>query len=259
MTPDEAFERQVQQNINSLSEDQSLEKISRDWMNAIIPHKYTYNFKWLGRPIIQIPQDMVAIQELIWEVAPSLIIETGIAHGGSLVLSASMLAMLEYRDAVENGQLLDPKRPDRRVLGIDIDIRSHNREAVEIHSMRDRISMIEGSSIDPVVVSRVRSFADKFDTVMVLLDSNHSHEHVLLELEAYADLVSVGSYCVVFDTVIEDTHDEHYASRPWGHGDSPKTAVSQFLTSDRRFEVDSQVDAKLQLSVAPRGYLRRVC
>ncbi len=258
MTPQDEFEQQVKLNIKRLSEDPSLKRLSNQWIEAIVPHKYTYNFKWLGRPIIQIPQDMVAVQELIWRVMPDLIIETGIAHGGSLVLSASILAMLDYQEAVFEGVTLDPAKPRRRVLGVDIDIREHNREAIENHAMKDRINMIEGSSTDPDVVARVSYFATNFDRVMVFLDSNHSHEHVLSELEAYAGLTSVGSYCVVFDTVIAETSNKHYSSRPWGHGDNPKTATRQFLATNSQFVVDKEIDSKLQLSVAPGGFLRKV-
>jgi cephalosporin hydroxylase len=169
-------------------------------MNA----KYSYNFTSLGRPVIQYPQDMVAVQELIWKVKPDLIIETGIAHGGSLIMSASMLALLDMCEAIESGTVLDPKNSKRKVLGLDIDIRQHNREAIEAHPMSSRIQMIQGSSIAPEVVEQVKSVAKNYKRVLVSLDSNHTHDHVLAELEAYAPLTSVGSYCVVFDTIVED-------------------------------------------------------
>ena len=226
-------------------------------MHASTQPKYSYNFSALGRPIIQYPQDMVAIQEMIWRIKPDLVIETGIAHGGSLILSASMLALLDYCDAVEAGKTLDPNAPRRRVLGIDIDIRAHNRAAIEMHPMAHRIDMIQGSSITPEVIAEVGKRAAQFQRIMVFLDSNHTHEHVLAELDAYAPLVSPGSYCVVFDTVIENLPAGMYPDRPWDVGNSPKTAVREFLSRNPDFEVDEDMDAKLLITVAPGGYLRR--
>lgn len=231
--------------------------------------QYSYNFFWLGRPIIQYPQDIVALQEIIWSVRPDLVIETGIAHGGSLILSASMLALLDYCDAVEGGQTLDPRATKRRVLGIDIDIRAHNRAAIEAHPLAHRIDMIEGSSIEPEVLSCVREVAERHEVVLVILDSNHTHDHVLAELESYAPLVSPGSYCVVFDTVVEDLPDSMFPDRPWGKGNNPKTAVREYLsllespgrvdTGGRPlgFEIDKLLESKLLITVAPDGYLRR--
>ena len=226
-------------------------------MRESIRAQYSYNFRVLGRPVIQYPQDIVAIQELIWEIKPDLIIETGIAHGGSLILSASMLALLDYCDAVENGEMLDPKATKRRVLGIDIDIRAHNRAAIEAHPMAHRIDMIQGSSIAPEVIAQVQAQAVGYERVMVILDSNHTHAHVLAELQAYAPLVSKGSYCVVFDTVIEDLPAGMYPDRPWDVGNNPKTAVREYLTQNPNFEVDEDMEAKLLITVAPGGYLRR--
>ena len=219
---------------------------------------YSYNFAWLGRPIIQYPQDIVAIQELIWQLKPDLVIETGIAHGGSLILSASLLAMLDYADAVGSGTALDPRQSRRRVLGVDIDIRVHNRAAIERHPLSHLIEMIEGSSIAPDIVARVHDLAVKYERVLVLLDSNHTHDHVLAELKAYAPLTSVGSYCVAFDTVIEDMPAAMFPDRPWGPGNNPKTAVREYLKTHPEFEIDVAVDNKLLISVAPNGYLKRV-
>jgi cephalosporin hydroxylase len=224
----------------------------------------------MGRPIIQFPQDMIAMQEIIWEVQPDLIIETGIAHGGSAVFSASMLALIEYCDAAAAGETLDPAAPRRRVLAIDIDIRSHNRSLIEAHPLAGRIDMIEGSSTDPAVVARARAAAERAGTVLVCLDSNHTADHVLGELEAYAPMTSQGSYCVVFDTVVEDLPAEMFADRPWGPGNSPKTAVLAYLErlaaegatgidgASLAFAIDRDIDRKLLISVAPEGYLRRV-
>ena len=259
MNPIEKFENEVQNNISRLGQDATLPKESLSWMlKAGAVGGYTYNFRWLGRPIIQYPQDMVAMQELIWAIKPDLIIETGIAHGGSLVFSASMLALLDMGDAIETGQVFDPRESKRKVLGIDIDIRAHNRAAVEAHPMASRIQMIQGSSIDSVIIEQVRAIAAGYRRVLVCLDSNHTHEHVLAELEAYAPLTSVGSYCVVFDTVVEDMPKEMCAGRPWGPGDNPKTAVWKYLEAHAEFEIDKSIQHKLMITVAPDGYLKRI-
>jgi cephalosporin hydroxylase len=216
-----------------------------------------YNFFTLGRPIIQLPTDMIAVQELIWTIKPDLIIETGIAHGGSLVLSASMLALLDMTDAIADGTQIDPNVSRRKVLGIDIDIRAHNRAAIESHPMASRIKMIEGSSIAPDIVEKVHAYAKGYKRIMVCLDSNHTHAHVLRELKAYASLTSRGSYCIVFDTIVEDLPKNAFPDRPWKPGDNPKTAVQEFLKTHPEFEVDSRVQDKLMITVAPGGYLRR--
>jgi cephalosporin hydroxylase len=231
---------------------------SKQFFLDSVEQKYSYNFSWLGRPIIQYPQDMVAMQELIWQVKPDLIIETGIAHGGSLIMSASMLALLDYCDALEGNQLLDPKKPKRKVLGVDIDIRAHNRAEIEAHPMASRIEMIQGSSIEPEIIVQVQKRSQGFSRVMVCLDSNHTHDHVLAELHAYAPLVTRDSYCVVFDTAIEDLPADSSPDRSWGPGNSPKTAVWEYLKSNPRFESDKQIDDRLMISVAPDGYLKRV-
>jgi cephalosporin hydroxylase len=251
------FEREVSEIISANASDGALTRASRDWMEESIRCRYSYCFRWLGRPIIQYPQDMVAIQEIIWRVRPDLIIETGIAHGGSLVMSASILALLEICDAAASGQQVDPRKPLRTVLGVDIDIREHNRAALVSHPLASRIELIQGSSVDQEVVRRVQARARESRSVLVLLDSNHTHEHVLAELEAYGPLVTPGSYCVVFDTVIEDLPDEFFPDRPWGRGDNPKTAVHRFVREHPEFEIDRQIPDKLQLTVAHDGYLRR--
>ena len=235
-----------------------LRRSEMQFMSSSIDYKYSYNFSWLGRPIIQYPQDIIAMQEIIWQVKPDLIIETGIAHGGSLIMSASMLTMLDYCDAVDSNVTLDSRDSYRRVLGIDIDIRSHNRAAIEAHPMAHRIKMIQGSSIVPEVIAQVQKISKDYKKVIVCLDSNHTHDHVLAELEAYAPLVSKGSYCVVFDTIIEDMPDDMFPDRPWGKGNNPKTAVREYLKSHSEFEVDKQIENKLLITVAPGGYLKRV-
>jgi len=252
------FEDDVRKRIAHAANDVQLRDTAAAFMAESIRSKYSYNFFWQGRPIIQYPQDIMAMQELIWDVKPDLIIETGIAHGGSLIFMASQLAQLDFCDAIQSGQTLDPAKPKRRVLGIDIDIRAHNRKAIEDHPMAGRIDMIEGSSIDPMVVEQVRSAAEAATTVMVSLDSNHTHDHVWAELEAYADLTTVGSYCVVFDTVVEDMDSSMFHDRPWGPGNSPKSAVYEFLQDTNKFVIDESIDAKLLISVAPNGYLKRI-
>ena len=252
-----AFDQDGADDIRRMREDTNLRPMTLAWVQATSPYRYTYHFSCMGRPLIQFPQDMVAMQELVWKLKPDLIIETGIAHGGSLVMSASLLAMLDYCDAVESGKPLDPAATRRRVLGIDIDIRPHNRAAIEAHPMAHRIDMIEGSAIAPEVIAQVQQIAAGYERVLVLLDSNHTHEHVLAELDAYAPLVSPGSYCVVFDTLIEDMPADMFADRPWGKGDNPKTAVHEYLRRDDRFEIDRDIEAKLLITVAPDGYLRR--
>ena len=258
MNPEEQFALERLQRLDEFSEDARLRTIAHDWVFHSMQQKYLYNFDWLGRPIIQYPEDMVAIQELIWKVKPTLVIETGIAHGGSLVLSASMLAMLDYCEAVESGSTLDPRKSRRKVVGIDIDIRSHNRSAIEDHPLAGLISMVEGSSVDRRVIDEVHQLAAGHETVMVFMDSNHTHEHVLGELNAYAHLVTKGSYCVVFDTFVEDMPPKYFSDRPWDKGDSPKTAVREYLKSHSEFEIDKSIDNKLLISVAPDGYLLRI-
>lgn len=252
------FEKEVTQNIEDLSADEKLIKQSIEWSRASARHRYTYNFRCLGRPIIQFPQDIMAMQELIWQVKPDLIIETGIAHGGSLILSASMLAMLDYCEAAEAGKTLDPKASRRKVLGIDIDIRAHNRAAIEAHPLAHKINMIQGSSIVPDSIAQIHEYAKGYERILVCLDSNHTHEHVLIELEAYAPLVSLNSYCVVSDTSIEDMPDDMFPDRPWGKGNNPKTAVWEYLKTHTEFEIDKSIQNKLLITVAPDGFLKRV-
>lgn len=270
MNIENEFEAEKHRNIFHMAADQGVQQVSLDFIVQTAKYKYSYNQSWLGRPIIQFPQDIVALQELIWQVRPDLIIETGIAHGGSLVMSASMLALLDYCEAVETGQPLNPCATRRRVLGIDIDIREHNRAAIEAHPMSHRINMIKGSSIAPEIIDRVHAIATDHERVLVCLDSNHTHEHVLAELEAYAPLTSPGSYCVVFDTVVEDLPDEMFPDRPWGKGNNPKTAVWEYLRclkeegrkatdgTSLAFEIDKSIEKKLLITVAPDGYLKRL-
>lgn len=252
------FQEEVAENIASLAADKDLQALSRIWVREITSHRWAYNFTWMGRPAIQFPNDAWAIQELVWQTKPDLIIETGIAHGGSLILSASMLALLDITEAIEGGETINPRDSKRKVLGVDIDIRAHNRAAIEAHPMASRIQMIQGSSISSSVIDQVKQIATGYSRVLVCLDSNHTHEHVLAELEAYAPLTSVGSYCVVFDTLIEDMPAEMFPDRPWGPGNNPKTAVREYLKSRPEFEIDESIQHKLLITVAPDGYLKRV-
>jgi len=237
----EIFESQCQAEVTAQGQDEKLAGLAQEFFNESARHKYSYHFSWMGRPIIQLPQDMMAMQEIIWDVKPDLIIECGIAHGGSILYYASILELQGHGE----------------VLGIDRDIRPHNREAIESHPMFKRISMIEGSSIDPAVADQVRAAAAG-KKVIVVLDSNHTHDHVLGELRLYAPLVSVGSYCVVMDTVVEDMPEDAFPDRPWGKGDNPKTAVWAYLKESQDFKIDEAMHNKLLITVARDGYLRRI-
>ncbi len=236
------FELEVNERVGSYEFNNSLKKSAKKFMVESTVPKYSYNFSWMGRPIIQYPQDIVAMQELIWKIQPDLIIETGIAHGGSLVFYASIMELIGKGE----------------ILGIDIDIREHNKKAILKHPMNKRITMIQGSSIDKDTVRKVKNIAKGKGVVMVCLDSNHTHDHVLKELELYAEFTTINSYCVVFDTIVEDLPDDSYPDRPWSVGNNPKTAVSSFIENSNNFLVDKGIDNKLLISVAPGGYLKRI-
>lgn len=251
------FEKEVAARLETVPGNAALQAAGAGFLRQSIAARYSYNFFWMGRPIIQYPQDIAAMQEVVWQVRPDVIIETGIAHGGSLILSASLLALLDLCDATEAGEMLDPAKPRRRVVGVDIDIRAHNRAAIEAHPLSNRITMIQGSSIDEGIVAQVRAVVGEAKRVLVCLDSNHTHAHVLAELQAYAPMVSPGSYCLVFDTVVEDLPAELSFDRPWGPGNNPKTAVQEWLAGQQDFETDRSWDAKLIVSAAPDGFLRR--
>jgi cephalosporin hydroxylase len=242
------FDQEVSDRIAANGANAALQADATAFMKSSLGPGYSYNFAWMGRPIIQYPQDMVAMQEVIWRVQPDLIIETGIAHGGSLIFYAAMLEL----NAACGG------RQDARVLGIDIDIRAHNRAAIEAHPMFKRIVMIQGSSVAPEIVAQVKAHAAGKQRILIALDSNHTHDHVLAELEAYAPLTTVGSYCVVFDTIVEDTAECCPTDRPWGKGNNPKTAVCAYLRAHPEFNIDKQMNNKLLISVAPDGYLKRL-
>jgi cephalosporin hydroxylase len=238
----EKFKNEVKENISLQGNNEQLKSTAAAFMDASIRSRYSYNFTWLGRPIIQYPQDIIAIQEIIYQLQPDLIIETGIAHGGSLILHASICELIGKGE----------------VLGIDIDIREHNKEEILKHRMSKRISMIQGSSIDEAIVKQVTAIAAGKEKVLVILDSNHTHDHVLNEMLCYAPLVTTGSYLLVFDTVVEDLANDIYDNRPWGIGDNPKTAVWDFLKTNDDFVIDTAIDNKLLISVAPSGFLKKV-
>jgi cephalosporin hydroxylase len=235
------FQQRNAEYIKQMSEDVSLQNLTIEWFQKASEYEYPYHFSWLGRPIIQFPQDIVMMQEIIWEVQPDLIVETGIARGGSLIFYASMLELLGG---------------EREVLGIDIDIRAHNKVAIEQHPMFERIKMIQGSSVDEEIVKQVYKIAEGKQKILVAFDSKHTHEHVLKELELYSPLVTQGSYLVVFDTIVEDMPPEFFSNRPWNKGNNPKTAVYEFLSKNDRFEIDKTINAKLLITGSPDGYLK---
>ena len=237
----EQFQQECFERIKANKKNEQLINAAKSFVKESTLPKYSYNFTWLGRPIIQYPQDIIATQEIIWQVKPDLIIETGIAHGGSLIFHASMLELLGG---------------DGQVLGIDIDIREHNRVEIEKHPMYKRINMIQGSSIDEDIAKQVHDFAKDKKRILVLLDSMHTHDHVLKELQLYSPLVTKGSYLVVFDTIIEDLPDDFFDDRPWDKGNNPKTAVWEFLKTNDRFEIDKEMENKLLITIAPDGYLK---
>ena len=248
MTEIEKFNQECKERVASHAKNDRLQESVKNFSNETLRVGYSYNFNWLGRPIIQYPQDMIALQEIIWEVKPDMIIETGIAHGGSLIFSASMLTLLEACGEIEDG----------KVLGIDIDIREHNKKAIEAHPMSKKITMFQGSSIDEEMIQKVHEFAKSGKRILVCLDSNHTHDHVLSELKAYASLVSIGSYCCVFDTLIEDMPEGSFPNRPWEKGNNPKTAVWEYLKENDNFVIDKDIENKLLITVAPDGYLKRI-
>jgi cephalosporin hydroxylase len=227
--------------IEKMGADPRIDALSKELFVGVCRYRYSYNFSWLGRPIIQFPEDMIAIQEIIWKTRPDLIIETGVAHGGSLIFSASLLELMGG---------------DSLVVGVDIDIRAHNRAAIEAHPMSRRIRLIQGSSIDDRVLDEVRRHAEGRRKIMVILDSNHSHAHVLQELQLYSPLATPGAYLIVCDTTVEDMPADMFADRPWGPGDSPRTAVQAFLRTTSRFELDPEYEHKLMMTANRGGYLR---
>jgi cephalosporin hydroxylase len=242
MDPIQQFKEERAKDIKAMGADTELRKKSVDWMIRADKYKYTYNYSWMGRPIIKFPNDILVMQEIIWDIKPDFIVETGIAHGGSIIFSASMLELIGTKV---------------QVIAVDIDIREHNRKEIEKHPMMKRITMIEGSSIDPVIVDSIREKV-KGKKVLVALDSLHTHDHVLRELQMYWDMVSVGSYIVCPDTFIEFFPKGYYSNRPWDVGDNPMTAVKAFLKENDRFVIDKDIDNKLMITEGFDGYLKRI-
>ena len=240
------------QRVKVQSSDQVLKDSAKSFTDRSHELKYSYNFNWLSRPIIQYPQDIVAIQEIICTTSPDIIIETGIAHGGSLIFLASMLCLLDIMEGV------DPKISKRKVIGIDIDIRSHNLNALNNHPLRFKIDLIEGSSTDIVTVEKVSSKLIREKKTMVILDSNHTHQHVLDELNLYSGFVSNNCYLIVFDTIIDSLPEQACADRSWNSSNNPLTAVKEWISNKNEFEIDNQIDNKLMISMAPSGYLKRI-
>ena len=234
------------------------DELKENLIHYLTENDYEYNFDYLGLPIVQFPQDMVAVQELIWSVKPDLIIETGVARGGSLVQSASILAMLDMKDAVDSGSVLDLSNPSRKVIGIDIDIRDHNRQKIEAHHLSSYIELIQDSSIAESVIQTIESKVSDFKTVMVFLDSDHSHSHVLEELKLYSKFVSSGSYIIAFDTIVDDLDNKFNEGKSWTKSQNPKTAVFEFLKDHKNFKIDTLLDSKIFFSVSPSGYLKKI-
>ncbi len=241
MNPVKVFEEERKLEIEQMAKDDNLRHLSQQWLEASVKHKYSYNFKWLGRPVIQYPQDLMALQEIIWETKPDLIIETGIAHGGSLIFHSSMLQLLGG---------------DGKVLGIDIDIRAHNRAEIENHPLSKRITLLQGSSTNKDIAAQVFDHARDKKSILVILDSMHSHDHVLKELQLYSPLVKTGGYLIVLDTVIEFLPPDLYPDKPWGPGNNPSSAVQEFIKQEPRFIIDYPLTDKLQITVSPDGYLK---
>ena len=240
----EIFNKESSKNIKAMGNDVEFEKLNQKWVVSSIYHKYSYNFTWLGLPIVQYPQDIMAMQEIIWTVKPDVIIETGVARGGSILFYASMLELLE-----NNGI----------IFGIDIDIRQHNRKRIEAHPLykKGRVKLLEGSSTDENILKQLKNIS-KDRKVLVVLDSMHTHEHVLKELKMYSQLVTIGSYLVAFDTVVGKCPDSFFSNRPWGKKNNPKTAVNEFLENNGQFIIDESIDAKILISASYGGYLKKI-
>lgn len=237
---DEEFKKRNLEFIKKMNKDKEFKKLSRKWFDKAYSYEYLYHFKWLGRPIIQFPNDLIVLQELIWETKPDLIIETGIARGGSLIFYASMLQLIGKG----------------KVIGIDVDIRKHNKIEIEKHAMFKRIHMIENSSTEKETISKISKFTKNKKNIMVVLDSNHTYEHVLKELELYSNFVKKGNYLIVFDTMIDDMNDKMFKNRPWGKGNNPKTAVDEFLKKNKKFNMDKENNKKLMITSTPYGFLK---
>ena len=264
MNKNQKHKKFVQKNIQNIGKNKEFLKNSVKWLKQANKLNYTYNFSWLSRPMIQLPTDMYALQEIIWKVKPDLIIETGVAHGGSIIHSASFLSILNYIDILKK-----KKKIKRKVIGIDIDIRKHNKLEIQKHPLYNLIELRTGSSVDDKMVKEIYKIAKNFRKIIVILDSNHSHDHVYKELLAYSRLVNKGSYCIVWDAGIEDYSKKFKFNRPWGKGDNPRTAVHQFLKDINKkklkdlkgrnlnFKIDKSIDNKIVITSSGDGFLLR--
>jgi cephalosporin hydroxylase len=237
-----AFEVGIREGAARMAEDDRLMHLALETSFGADRYGFTYFWKWLGLPIIQTPDDIVATQEIIWETRPQVIIETGFARGGSAILYSSILTLIG----------------DGIVVSVDIDIRAHNRAAVEGHPLGGRVRLLEGSSTAPETLDRVRALIPDGARVMVILDSNHTHEHVLEELRLYGSLVTEGQFLVVSDTVIEDIPPQTHRPRKWGPGNNPKTALQEYLSEAHRFEPDPLYNSKVLITSSRGGYLRNL-
>lgn len=237
---DKEFENRNKKFIKLMHKDKEFIKLTKQWFKKSWNYEYQYHFRWLGLPILQFPQDVMAIQELIWKVKPDLIIEAGIARGGSIIFSSSILELIGKGE----------------VVGIDIDIRKHNKKQIEKHPLFKRITMIEGSSVNKKIIKRVYEIAKNKSKILVMLDSNHTHKHVLNEMKAYTPLIKKGSYIVVMDTMIEDLPKNFFRNRPSNTGNNPRTAIEEFLKSNKRFKIDKTIERKLLITASPNGFLK---
>lgn len=236
----EDFEASKRENARKQAADPQLTKLTNEFLTVSDRHNYFYQWTWCGLPLIQLPADIVALQELVWTCQPDVVVETGIAWGGSMVFFASIMEL------VGKG----------RVIGVDVVLPDKNREAISRYPFSKRIELVHGSSIDPTVIAGVKAMIKPGEKVMVILDSNHTHEHVLEELRAYAPLVSQGQYLIVSDTIVEDLPPQTHRKRPWGPGNNPKTALRAYMQETDRFEVDQYLNDKILTTCMPDGYVR---
>ncbi len=237
------FNEEKKENIKKAYDNPELHKSALDFITKSDQHNYAYNWTWLDMPIIQMPEDIMLVQEIIWETKPDIIIETGIAWGGSVVLYASILEL------IGKGQ----------VLAIDKVLPQHNIDAIMKYNFSSRIKLFEGSSIDESIVNAIRDIIKPTDKVMVLLDSNHTHAHVYEELKIWESFVTSGQYLVISDTIVEEIPEQTHRSRSWGHGDNPMTALNQFLSENNKFTRENDYNHKAICSFTRNGYLKRIC
>ncbi len=243
MNPIKKFFKERSLDIKKMNSDKYFKELTMKWIKKSIKYKYVYNFTWMGRPIIKYPNDMIVMQEIFWEVKPDLVIETGIAHGGSIIYSASLLKMMGIKRF--------------KVIGIDIDIRAHNLKEINRSSMRKYIKMFEGSSVDEKITKKIFTYAKKFKKILVILDSNHTHDHVSRELEIYSKLVSKDSYIILPDTYIGYLPNNTFPNRPWTKNDNPMTALQAFLKKNKKFKIDKYKSSKSMITEAMNGYVKK--